>query len=142
MFQYEQPTFNGGFSRNNLPRIKDGVRAINLDDKKVKEHIGFDCLLREMQLYTLIFFEFNIILNQYKSIMKINLINQDKSIMRNIVRTKNNESVMLGFYCIAFIEHMLAGKALLDYTHLFSPNDYKKNGKRICKCFKEKYVKS
>ena len=141
MFQYE-PTFNGGFSRNNLPRIKDGVRAINLDDKKVKEHIGFDCLLREMQLYTLIFFEFNIILNQYKCIMKINLINQDKSIMRNIVRTKNNESVMLGFYCIAFIEHMLAGKALLDYTHLFSPNDYKKNGKRICKCFKEKYVKS
>ena len=74
--------------------------------------------------------------------MKINLINQDKSIMRNIVRTKNNESVRLGFYCIAFIEHMLAGKALLDYTHLFSPNDYKENGKRICKCFKEKYVKS
>ena len=36
-------------------------------------------------------------------------------------------------YCIGFIEYMLAGKILLDYTNLFSPNDYKKNGKIICK---------
>ena len=25
-----------------------------------------------------------------------------------------------------FIEYMLAGKILLDYTNLFSPNDYEK----------------
>ena len=42
-------------------------------------------------------------------------------------------------YCIGFIEYMLAGKILLDYTNLFSPNDYKKNGKIIYKQFKEKY---
>ena len=36
---------------------------------------------------------------------------------------------MCGFYCITFIEYMLAGKALLDYTNLFSPKDYKKNDK-------------
>ena len=29
-------------------------------------------------------------------------------------------------YCIAFIEYMLAGKTLLDYTNLFSSSDYKK----------------
>ena len=46
---------------------------------------------------------------------------------------------MCGFYCIAFIEYMLAGKTLLDYTNLFSPNDYKKNDKIIHKYFKEKY---
>ena len=34
---------------------------------------------------------------------------------------------------------MLAGKALLDYTNLFSSNDYKKNGKIIYKYFKYKY---
>ena len=34
---------------------------------------------------------------------------------------------MCGFYCIAFLEYMLAVKTLLDYTNLFSPNDYKKN---------------
>ena len=36
---------------------------------------------------------------------------------------------MCGFYCIASIEYMLAGKTLLHYTNLFFPNDYKKNGK-------------
>ena len=36
---------------------------------------------------------------------------------------------------------MLAGKTLLDYINLFSPNDYKKNGKKIFKNFKEKYDK-
>ena len=46
---------------------------------------------------------------------------------------------MCGFYCIAFIEYMLAGKTLLDYTNLFSPNDYKRNDKIIYKYFKDKY---
>ena len=32
-FDYE-PRFNGLFSRNNLPRIKDGAFAINTDDKR------------------------------------------------------------------------------------------------------------
>ena len=36
---------------------------------------------------------------------------------------------MCGFYCIAFIEYLLAGKTLLDYTNLFSPNGYKKKDK-------------
>ena len=46
---------------------------------------------------------------------------------------------MCGFYCIAFIEYLLAGKTLLDYASLFSPNDYKKNYKIIYKYFKDKY---
>ena len=46
---------------------------------------------------------------------------------------------MCGFYCIAFAEYMRAGKTLLDYTNLFSPNDYKKNGELLYKYFKDKY---
>ena len=38
---------------------------------------------------------------------------------------------MSGFYCIAFIEYMLAGSTLLNCNSLFSPNDYKKNEKII-----------
>ena len=30
---------------------------------------------------------------------------------------------------------MLKGKSLLEYTNLFSPNEYKKNGKMILKYF-------
>ena len=37
-----------------------------------------------------------------------------------------NESIMRGFYCIFFKFHVLAGKILLDFTELFSPNDYKR----------------
>ena len=31
-----EPRFNGVLSRNNLPRIKEGVYVINLDDKNSK----------------------------------------------------------------------------------------------------------
>ena len=34
-FKYE-PRFNGVFSRNNLPKLKDGGYVINLDDKNGK----------------------------------------------------------------------------------------------------------
>ena len=37
---------------------------------------------------------------------------------------------------------MVAGKSLLDYTNLFSPNDHEKNGKIIYMHFKDKYDKS
>ena len=43
--------------------------------------------------------------------------------------------------CIAFIEYMISGKKLLDYPNLFSPNDYKMNGKMIHKYSKNKYDK-
>ena len=34
---------------------------------------------------------------------------------------------------------MLAGKTLLDYTNSFSPNDYGKNDKIMCKYFNDRY---
>ena len=39
------------YARNNLPRIKDGAYAINLDDK-IKEQIGFHYLLTETRMHT------------------------------------------------------------------------------------------
>ena len=66
---------------------------------------------------------------------------RDKSITHNIFRMQDNDSIMCGFYCITFIEYMHAGKTLLDYTILLSPNDYKKNDKMTYKYFNDKYVK-
>ena len=46
----------------------------------------------------------------------------------------------MNLLCVDFIVvYMFAGKALLDYTNLFSLNDYKKNEKIIHKYFKGKY---
>ena len=67
---------------------------------------------------------------------------RDESITHNIFGILDKESIMCGFYCTAFIEYMPAGKTLLNYTNLFSPNDYGKNDKIIYKYFKDKYVKS
>ena len=36
-------------------------------------------------------------------------------------------------FCIGFIKFMLKAKLLLDYTHLFSPSEYK-NNKVLLKC--------
>ena len=43
--------------------------------------------------------------------------------------------MMCGYFCIGFIDFMLEGKSLLDYTNLFSANEYKKNDKMILKYF-------
>ena len=40
---------------------------------------------------------------------------------------------MCGYFCIEFIDFMLKDKRLLEYTYLFSPNDYEKNNKIILK---------
>ena len=34
-------------------------------------------------------------------------------------RMQDDECIMYGFYCIAFIEYIIAGKTLLDYTNFF-----------------------
>ena len=39
---------------------------------------------------------------------------------------------MCGYFCIGFIDFMLPGKKLTDYTNLFSPHDFKKNDNIIC----------
>ena len=43
---------------------------------------------------------------------------------------------MCGYFCIEFTNCMLKGKTLLDYTNLFSPNDFKKNDRVIKRIFK------
>ena len=42
---------------------------------------------------------------------------------------------MCRYFCIRFIDFMLKGKSLLDYTNSISPNVYEKNDKTILKHF-------
>ena len=48
---------------------------------------------------------------------------------RNIFRIQDGDSIMHRFYCITFIEYIIAEKTLLDYTNLIVPDDYKNNDK-------------
>ena len=60
----------------------------------------------------------------------------NKEIKASIFRLQAYDSIMGGYYRIEFINYMLEGKTLLDYTNLFSPNDFKKNDQIIKRIFK------
>ena len=44
---------------------------------------------------------------------------------------------MRGYFCILFINFMLANKKMTDFTSLFSPNDFEKNDDIILSYFKD-----
>ena len=63
----------------------------------------------------------------------------NKNIKANIFRIQEKKSIMCGYFCIGFIDFMLAGKKLTDYTSLFSPHDFKKNNHIILSYFKNEW---
>ena len=61
----------------------------------------------------------------------------NKNIKANIFRIQRNNSIMCGYFCIGFIDFMLAGKIMTDYTALVSPDDFNKNDEIILSYFKD-----
>ena len=59
----------------------------------------------------------------------------NKNIIRNIYRIQVHDAIMCRYFCIWFIDFMLKGKSLWDYSNIFSPNDYKKINQIILKHF-------
>ena len=55
---------------------------------------------------------------------------------KNIFRIQEISSIMCGYFCILFIDFMLAGKNVTDFTNLFSPHDLKQNNDIILSYFK------
>ena len=62
---------------------------------------------------------------------------RNKIIKSNIYRVQANISIMCGYFCTGFIDSMLAGKKLTNFTNLISPFDFEKNGSVILSYFKE-----
>ena len=56
-------------------------------------------------------------------------------ITTNIFRIQAYDSIMSGYFCIGFIDFMLAEKTLTEFTNLFSPNNFKRNYDIILNCF-------
>ena len=61
---------------------------------------------------------------------------ENKNIKAKIFRVQANNLVMCGYFCIGFIDFMLTGKKLTDYTSLFSPHDFENNYRIILSYFK------
>ena len=128
-YYQNEPRFNGVYSRDNLPKIKDGAYVINLDEYS-------DIGTHWIALYALnnnvtYFNSFGV-----EHIPKEIKIFIDKSIVvANNFRIQAYDSIMCGYFCIGFIAFMLAGNTLTEYTNLFSPNNLKKNDDIILKYF-------
>ena len=58
---------------------------------------------------------------------EIKNLSENKNIKTNIFRIQAYDSIMCGYFCIGFIDFMLKGKTLTEYTNLFSPNNFKNN---------------
>ena len=59
----------------------------------------------------------------------------NKNISTNIFGIQSNDSMMCGYFCIGFIDFMLKGKRLWEYTNLFSPKNYEMNNEIMLKYF-------
>ena len=53
----------------------------------------------------------------------------NKNIIANIFPVQTNDSIMWWYFCIGFIDFMVADKKLSAFTSMFSPYDSKKNDK-------------
>ena len=108
-----EPRFIGVFSRDNFQKtIKDGAYVINFDEyADTGTHwIAFFCKKDEI----IYFDSFGVehIPEEIKELIR------NKNIKANIFRVQANNSVICGYFGIGFIDIMVAGKKLTDYTNL------------------------
>ena len=115
-YYQNEPRFNSVYWRINLPKdiyIKDGTYVIN-----VGTHWSA-------------LFEFP---EEFKEFVG------NKNIIAKIFRVQANHSAMCGYFCTGFIDFMLAGKKLTNFTSMFSPYDFKENDDIILSYFKNKWM--
>ena len=104
--------------------VKGGQYVINLDEySDVGTHWIVLCILDNDTIY---FDSFGI----ERIPKEIRLFIRNKNIETNIFRIQANNSIICGYFCIGFIDFMLAGKTLIDYTSLFSLYNFEKKKKK------------
>ena len=128
-YHENEPRFNGVYSRDDLPKTKDGAYIINFDGHY---DIGTHWIALWISNNVTYFDSFGVehIPKEIKT-----FINNNKNIITNIFRIQAYDSIMCAYFCIGFIDFMLAGKKLTDYTYIFSPNNFKRNDDIILNYF-------
>ena len=124
-----EPRFNGVFSRSHLlKKIKDGAYVINFDEHK---DIGTHWIALFCKKIEIVYFDsFGVFIPE-----EIKKLIANRNIKANIFGIQASNSVMCGYFCIGFIDFMLADKKLIHFTNLFSPYDFDKNDQTILSYF-------
>ena len=126
-FYQNEPKFNGVYSKNSLPKIKDWAFVINLNGYKSIGTHRIDLNANDDNVTYFDSFGVEYIPKEIRRFIG------NKNIKTNVYRIQTYDSVMWGYYCIRFIDFMLKDKSLLEYANLFSPNDYEQNDKILLK---------
>ena len=108
-----------------LKKIKDGAYVINLDENKDTGTHWIPLFRMKNEVVCFDSFGVEHIVEEIKKIIG------NKNIKANIYCIQANNSMMCGYFCIGFIDFMLAGKTLIDYANLFSPYDFNKKDQII-----------
>ena len=120
------------FLKDNLPKkIKYWGYVINLDEYK---DVGTHWITLCCKKSEIVYFDSFVVEHIPEEIKEFI---RNKNIKANIFRVQANNSVMCGYFCIGFIDFMLVGKKLTDFTTLLSPYDFDKNDKIILHYFKD-----
>ena len=130
-YYQNEPRSNGVFSRSNMPKkIKDGVYVINLDGYA---DVGTHWIASFCNRSEIVYFDS---FGDEHVPEEIKEFVGNKNIKANVFRVQANNSVICGYFCIGFIDFMLPGKKLTDFTRWFSPYDFKKDDNIILSYFK------
>ena len=117
-YKNNTPRFNGVFPRDNLPKrssteIKDGAYIINLDEYS---DIGTHWVALWVNNNNVTYFDSFGVEHIPKEIIKFI---ENRNIKTNIFRIKAYDSIMCGYFCIAFIDFMFAKNTLTEFTNFF-----------------------
>ena len=128
-YYQNEPRFCGVYVRDNLPKIKDGASIINIVEySDIETHwIALYVLNNDVTYFDS--FGVEHIPKEIKTFIG------NKIIKTNFFRIQVYDSIMCGYFCIGFIDFMLAGKTLTEFTNLFSPNNFKRNDDIILNYF-------
>ena len=110
-----KPRFN-----NLLKTIKNGAYVINLDEYADAGTHWVALFAKNNEVVYCDSFDVEHVPKEIKR-----FIGQKKH-QSNIFRIQANNSIMCGYFFIGFIDFVFAGRSLIDFTSLFSPNDIKK----------------
>ena len=131
-YYQNEPRFNGDYSRNSLPKKRKGLGLCNKSWQYADEGTHWIALFcKRSEIVYFHSFGVEHIPEEIKEFVG------NKNIKANIFRVQANNSIMFGYFCIGFIDFMLAGKKLSDFTSLFSPHDFEKNDGIILSYFKD-----
>ena len=120
-YYQNEPRFNTVYSRDNLPKRKDGAYIINLHECS---DIGPHWVALYMQYNNVTYFDSFVADHVPK---EIKTFFNNKNIKTNIFRMQAYDSIMCKYFGIGFIDFMLEGKTSTKYTNIFSPNNFKEN---------------